>query len=729
MKSTFRLLTALFFVAVSTLSAGAQRGFAIVIDPKSYAEARQELTDYAAAIEQKQGLKVFTVIDRWGVPDSIRAELVRLHVQKKHPIEGAVLIGDIPVAMVRDAQHLTSAFKMNQKTDRRESSVPSDRYYDDFNLRFQYIDKDADEPYFYYSLTAESAQRLAPTIYSGRIRPTDAGSTSRYEKLRSYLRKATAAKMGAANTLDQMLIYGGHGYISESMVARMDEKQNVYEHFPWMKGQQSHISFIDHSQENPVKFRLMNELMRPDMDYAILHHHGSHDTQYLNGLPNLSARDPQMAKSALQTYCRSKLREAKRRGKNVDSIRVVLEKRYDIPPTWLDDAFDEEAAKKDSIDDANLDLHLADFNIYSYQPNCRFVIIDACFCGSYHRDDCIANEYIFGEGQTVACMANSVNVLQDKWGDRFIGLLGMGAPVGCLTRLAPYLEQHLIGDPTFAFAPSISSYDVGRLLGEDKTAAWRKLLKDASTPADLRCLAIKQLYAKRQMTSDELLTLFRSSTEAVVRAEALNTLADIKDDNAIAAIALALDDGNEMVQRYGIKHLGRNGDDRLIPALIRLSISNNTSERCNFNAMSALSFYPEDKLIAEFERQFGSTDVKYIDKQTVGATIEKALRSSANKWQEYVDSIIATGTSDKVRRMSIRTLRNYLPHHRVPELLDYLQTSPQEEMQTMLLEALGWHRPSCKSSDMAAVAKQMSTDSRLTEAVRREALKTYNRLK
>ena len=172
----------------------ARDGFAIVIDQKSYNEAKAQVDAYASVVEQLHGMKSYIVIDRWQVPDSIRAALIRMHSQKQDPVIGAVLVGDIPVAMVRDAQHMTSAFKMDQRRDRRESSVPSDRYYDDFGLRFRPLGKDAEEPYFYYSLTADSRQNVQPTIYSGRIRPTDAGGTSRYEKLRAYLTKLVEEK-------------------------------------------------------------------------------------------------------------------------------------------------------------------------------------------------------------------------------------------------------------------------------------------------------------------------------------------------------------------------------------------------------------------------------------------------------------------------------------------------------------------------------------------------------
>ena len=85
----------------------AKSGFAIVVDTKSYQYAQAELKAYAQAVEQVNGLKVYTVVDRWGIPDSIRTALQRLYYQKRAPIVGAVFVGDIPVPMIRDAQHLT----------------------------------------------------------------------------------------------------------------------------------------------------------------------------------------------------------------------------------------------------------------------------------------------------------------------------------------------------------------------------------------------------------------------------------------------------------------------------------------------------------------------------------------------------------------------------------------------------------------------------------------------
>ena len=155
----------------------AAKGFVIVIDPKSHSMAQSEVNGYARAIEQVNKMKVYIVEDRWGIPDSIRACLQGMY--SRGMIQGAVFVGDIPVPMIRDAQHLTSAFKMSQRMAIDKSSVPSDRFYDDFGLKFRYLEKDSTSTLFYYSLRADGDQRINSNLFSGRIRPTDAGGTSR----------------------------------------------------------------------------------------------------------------------------------------------------------------------------------------------------------------------------------------------------------------------------------------------------------------------------------------------------------------------------------------------------------------------------------------------------------------------------------------------------------------------------------------------------------------------
>ena len=137
-KSRIILLCILSVLTFMNISAK-NRGFAIFIDPISYKKVRPEVEQYAQSIE-KQGLKTFIIEDKWGIPDSIRACILQLYTQKNYPIEGAVFIGDIPIPMIRDAQHMTTAFKVNQNLKNFErTAVPSDRFYDDLNLKFTFI--------------------------------------------------------------------------------------------------------------------------------------------------------------------------------------------------------------------------------------------------------------------------------------------------------------------------------------------------------------------------------------------------------------------------------------------------------------------------------------------------------------------------------------------------------------------------------------------------------------
>ena len=317
--------TLLAFVALlsqAALYGAARSGFAVVIDARSYTEARRQVDAYIGEIE-KSGLQVDLVIDRTGQPDSLRDILRGLHARREAPIEGAVLVGDIPVVLVRDAQHLTSAFKMDQQAfDRWESSVPSDRFYDDFSLRFEPLGADSLHPgCHYYSLTAESAQQTRPDIYSGRIRPTDCDGSSRYEKLRLYLEKVVEAKRHP-EVVDQILFFSGNGFISESMVARIDEKATLLEHFPWLSRQTNGISYIDHKRDAHIKPRLMNEMRRRDLDFAVLHHHGDWDTEYLNNLPLTNDTKEQVAQ--IRMYLRESLRHAAEHGIPADSARARI---------------------------------------------------------------------------------------------------------------------------------------------------------------------------------------------------------------------------------------------------------------------------------------------------------------------------------------------------------------------------------------------------------------------
>lgn len=104
-----------------------------------------------------------------------------------------VFVGDIPIPMLRKAQHMTSAFKMDEKNnDWRDSSVPSDRFYDDFDLQFDFLKQDSVENnFFYYNLAIKSPQQIRCDIYSARVKAVDNGEEP-HAQISRYFKKVVA---------------------------------------------------------------------------------------------------------------------------------------------------------------------------------------------------------------------------------------------------------------------------------------------------------------------------------------------------------------------------------------------------------------------------------------------------------------------------------------------------------------------------------------------------------
>ena len=100
----------------------------------------------------------------------------------------------------------------------------------------------------------------------------------------------------------------------------------------------------------------------------------------------------------------------------------------------------------------NKDMLLSD--LVKLKTGSRVTIFNACYNGSFHKDGYVAGYHIFNDGKTIVTQGNTVNVLQDKWGEQLIGMLTLGARVGFWQKEVATLESHLCGDPTFAFTPA-----------------------------------------------------------------------------------------------------------------------------------------------------------------------------------------------------------------------------------------------------------------------------------
>ena len=719
-----KYLLAILAVLISVTAGAAvkQPGFAIVIDPASYKEAKAEVDAYAASIKA-DGLVPFIVTDDTDNPDKLRARLKKMYEAKNNPIEGAVFIGDIPVVRVTDAQHLASALKMDQRAFPRDQwAVASDRFYDDFGLQFRFIERDSINPqWYYYSLAPEGSQYLAPNIYTGRINPMDNG-TDKYEQIRHYLKKAVQAKK-EANIVDNILYFSGHGYVSESVHARIDEKGELLQNFPWMHTRRQGIDYIDHKRDRYVKTRLMNELQRDNLDIAILHHHGGEELEYLNDEPDINT--PMEAIDAVKDYASYVYRRHRGKGQPDDSVKIGISRNLGgIPLDWMTEKDTPEKIKQDSINNRKLNLYVEDFE--GFDPDVRLVILDACYNGSFHRPRYLSGAYIFDDGKTVAAIANSVNVLQDKWANRYIGAVGMGMRAGNLVKLNPYLESHFIGDPTFRFNSPVGNVDVNVLLAGNP-AQWKEYL-DSEYPA-LRAMALRQLADANLIDSNALLSAYMNDNSEVVRMEAMMLLSNFADENFIKCLDLAVDDSFELIQRFAVNFIGKCGNQELARALVSVGQRNNTGERIEFGVENSAAVYPCKLLLSTLDSIFVETD--YMDSEVIKGYIAHAL-------DVYADSERLTGTQQlcnsdsltvKQQIQKIRTLRNSNMHYLVDDLLVFLQKPHDETVTVSLLEALGWFNKSFRRDDIAAVALAMSKDKKQSAAVRDEALKTYRRLK
>lgn len=721
-----RAAAALFAGILPVLAVASVNGFAVFVDSASYANAKAEVDRYAASLT-RQGLVPSTVIVNPDVtPDSLRSIVRSMATAERGAIEGMVFVGDIPIAMVFDAQHLSSAFKPVQNYDRRpeRSSCPTDRFYDDLSLDFKFLKRDDKKPLlYYYTLTADGAQTAAPKLYSGRIKSMDFYGRDKYENLRRYLRKVVDVK-ARGEEFENMLMFSGQGYNSESVMARIDEIESLRESFPMFREQPGALTYVDHRNDPFAKYPLMGIMQRPDLSLALLHHHGAPGTEYINRYPDPRGVRDQLGEA--RRFFRSKIRAGVEKGQPLDTVIARYCSDYDVPTSWFADVLDPESVKADSIYDDKVDLHLYDFG--PFKPNVRMVMLDACFNGAYNNDEYIAGAYIFGDGDCVVAIANSVNSLQDKWSDKNIGLFALGMPAGMFVQHNPYLESHVIGDPTFAFASPRKELDVKALVsGKLSDKKLRKLL-DSDENAAVRAAALDVLAERGTFGNADILKTFLGSNSAVVRFHALQLLAESRSPEFIEALKAGLSDSHEIVRRFSAMYAGKSGSPELIPALIAAYSNKFIGERVYFQIQMSLPGFSKDALLAELEKQR-----PYRNELNEAELMDKARNLIATRYSDAgfaEDFAVVTDSNAKPKEVSalLRRLRNNNLHTRVDDLLTFIATSDNNDLLVTAIEALGWFNRSYRADDIAAAMEKVAADEKADAKVRAEARKTLGRL-
>ncbi|MDR2274928.1 MAG: HEAT repeat domain-containing protein [Sphingobacterium sp.] len=698
--------------------------FAIIVDQRTYDQAKTEINAYRAAVE-KDGLGTYIISSQWSKPDEIRTILKSLY-GKKQPLEGTVLIGDIPIPMLRDAQFLTSAFKMSQNIRWDKSSVPSDRYYDDFDLQFDFIKQDTAKSrsnYFYYTLNANSPQYIQMDIYSARIKPPVENGEDPVAKIKAYLKKVVQHKTKSV-PLNDMIVSTGHGYNSNSVNSTIGDALALRSQMPSLFLPGNSVKFINFRSDNFIKFNLLNELKRDGLDFAYMTGHGTATLQLLNGYP--LASNPQPSMENVARYLRSKLRSAKEDGRDVEAVKKSFMESLGVNDKWMRDAFDPQSIAADSLFNEDMDMQIHDVkNAHIKAP---LVYLNSCLTGSFHLPNYLAGYYPFSDNDNIAAVANSVGVLQDLWPGELMGLLQHGVRVGNWMKHMAYLETHILGDPTYHFESNTDKrLHINTAIGShDKSLGyWKSVLKE--NDADLQALAL--VYLSRLLNEKEIGALLKQyyfqSPFETVRTQAFIQLRQLENQDYFEVLHAAKSDSYEFIRRLAVYDLAEFGGNDFVKDMIELYLSDPHSERVGYRLRTSFSFMDPTLVKAEIDRQIRHNP-NLSNRKMLAEKIDQIVAAGDKTTQTLQKKIVDKTEKEKERLNDIRTMRLYRYHRMVPTLISTaLDKSNTEEIRVTALEALSWFPLSFQRASIFDACEQL-IKSDAPEAVKYQSLKTKN---
>ena len=671
--------------------------FAIITDSETLSKCAEEFHAYKQVLEE-EGLGTYIISADWKGPEEVKAEILAL-AGKKPRLEGVVFAGDIPIVKVRQGQHLTTAFKMNEEAwPMEESSVPSDRFYDDFGLSFDFICRDTVETdVFYYRLSEEGAQHLRPDIYSARMKVPAVMKGDKYEIMRKYLRKVVDAHR-QNNALDNLTFFAGHGYNSDCLTLWRQKPVVFREYFPYVFSQASHNRFLNFREDRHMKWNLLSEVARKDVDLFVFSEHGAPDTQYINESKVADNLDEDM------DYLRRSLAESYKyyagKGHGEDFMKEAVEQEYRLSRKDVSDSAMAAYAVADSLEYAQANIFLDD--IMKGHSNAKMIVFNACYNGSFHnREGYVAGCHVFGDGECIVAQGNTVNVLQDKWEDKLMGYLSIGERAGMWQKEVAYLESHLIGDPTFRFTPHDKTEEKLRdrlhndlVFNELNPSVWEKYTY--SDNSLLRCAGITHLgYIDAKAAHKRAAEMF-GDPSWTVRIHAFNTLATDPDADFATFVRIGLEDIYEVVARNSVRMAAALGDTSLIPDVKAFKKAHPEMVRASGHAA--------DDAIALL------SGTGHYSKSTEGAADkEKPLKKRVN---------------------DIRTFRNGRSIFAVDPLLHIVgDASDDLYVRTVACEALGWYEQSvCRGEIIESLSGMLVNGTDIPQQIQAEIKKTIKRL-
>lgn len=707
---------------VSALQAQ-NRSFAIFADSESYAKCGREIEAYRQAVCD-DGLNAFVLAADWANPEQVR-DSIRYYYKNK-ALEGAVFIGDIPIPMVRGAQHMTTAFKMdeNGKFEMRETSVPCDRFYDDFDLKFDFIKRDSTETlFYYYRLSPESVQSVKSEIYSARIKPS-ADWGDKYSELAAYLEKAVRVKK-ENNEADKLVSYTGSGSYSNSLIAWKDETEVFAEQFPKTTLAENGAKFYVFAMHPYPKDYMIPEIQKDENDIVFFHEHGMPERQYLSDTP--AAEEMEDYYALARQKLRLRIERRMRFGAKPEELKEEIA-AMGLDSTWFNEAINPSAEDilKDSLDDIHTGITLKD--IQEAKPNARVVLFDACYNGDFRESDCVAARYIFAGGNTIVGLGNSVNVLQDKSSVDLMGMLSCGYRVGEWMKENNILESHIHGDPTFRFASSWNGIKPD--LFNTSCDYWKGFLS-SEYPCDIQSLALSKLFDLNcEGLSKIILDTYKSSPYFMLRLQCLHLCAHYADGSYTELLKLAADDPYEFIRRQAAYYMGKTGTPELAERLALMHLDDYNALRIEFNIFQAVGYFDRAVINDAFNKVVGGADWLY-DKDSF---LEDALRKAnyAVDHAEELRNLTLNKDNASVRKRLALTknLRNN-PYPLLANDIIGAVKNPAEELKVRIhfAEILGWYVRAYNRVEIIGQLKAyLESGEEIPSELKDEITKTINRL-
>lgn len=720
-------LTAFCISAFAVYSASAQeilnpkneiknRSFAIIVDQETFNRCKNDIIAYQNAIE-KEGLPTFIIANKWNKPEEVKEQILNLYKTKK--LEGVVFVGDIPIPMIRKAQQLATAFKMDESYDIKDSSIPSDRFYDDFDLTFNYLEKDKKyDLLYYYDLGINSANKIQADIYSARIKPITAPGKDKYQQVSSYLQKVIKAKQ-EQNPINNIMAYLGDGTLSNSLTAWSPELYHLEEQFPntFKKSTQAQVLRFD-TWDFP-KAEIVNQLKRNDLDIAFIHEHGVTDRMYISG--EFATKNTEEHHRAIQRGLKNlAIRNVKNEADREKFLKNYLEK-YNLSPSIIAEFGSQSFKEKDSLRYIDQGINANELDAIS--PNVKLTIFDACYNGDLREDDYIAGRFIFSDGQSLLALANSVSILQDVNTPHLIGTLGMGINLGRWAQYNHVLESHVFGDPTFVFTPNTIE-NINTIPSEKDNNKLLEALAQVTTP-EAKNLILTQLYWNNYPELAQLLEQeYMTSNNSTTRYTCLHLTNLLGGEIQLSLLKKGSTDTDEFIRRHSINVMSTVGEPSLIPYIVQAYIDNQHASRVLFSIKMSLYSFDQKLIKASADELFDKAN--FVNKEVQKNNFYKDQFSG---FYADIDKEIFDPKS-KYKKLSISALRNVNYHPSVDKYLSFVSNDNEDlKLRIAMLESLAWFGNSYRKPEIIATCQTINNDTTLPQSLRDEALRTINKIK